>query len=146
VRGTGASIGEKGIEDPDRTSGTNVNVIDNVVHFDLGSTPGSVSGTYAIDNATTSAVDDTTGSVGDEFRFDARHTSGWTSGQPPSLGKLGVEYDWGDLSKTRFVTADRVIRVKSYGEARAFQVTADVLHPDSTGITNQQAHGGRPGA
>ena len=44
VRGTGGSIGEKGIEDPARASGTNVNVIDNIVHFDLGSTPGSVAG------------------------------------------------------------------------------------------------------
>jgi len=140
VRGTGESIGEKGIEDPDLSSGTNVNVIDNVVHFTIGSsgTPGSVSGTYAIDNAATSTASDTTGQVGDIFRFDAQHTSGWTSGQPPTLGKMQVEYDWGDGSESRFATADRVIRVKSYDDADNFAVSANVLHPDSTGITGQQ--------
>jgi hypothetical protein len=129
-------ISNKGIEDPDLASGSGGNVVDNLVHFDLGSSSYSVSGTYGIDNPRTPVTNDSTGTTDDVFRFDAQHTTTW-NGSGVGGGKLSVRYDWRDGKVSRYTNPDLVIRVHGFNANGTYPVQADVIHPGGQGISDQ---------
>jgi len=124
----------KGIEDPNRTSGGSSNVADVFVHFDTGGNSYGVTGSYTIDNATTSATNDTVGNTNDFFRFDAQHATTWPG---TTRGELLDKYSWGNGETSRFTNTDQVIRVKKYGGSGPFSILADVIYPRGSGITGQ---------
>jgi hypothetical protein len=124
----------KGIEDPTLVSGGSNNVADVFVHFDTGTNSYGVSGSYKIDNATTSAVNDTIGTTNDFFRFDAQHSTSWPG---TTRGELLAKYSWGNGEVSRFANTDQVIRAKKYGGIGPFSIRADVIQPRGAGITGQ---------
>ncbi len=133
VRGSGPG---KPIELPDATSGGSTTVIDNFVHFDLGGSFYNVNGTYAVDNPRTTAVNDTTGTTTDDFRFDALHTTTWNATNV-SHGELSILYDWKDGSESRYTNTDLVIRVHRFDSNGSYPVQADIIHPGGEGIMDQ---------